>query len=272
MILKIGIVGIGFVGGSVRYGFSKNVDTFIVDPKYSDNTLENCIDFLPALIFICVPTPAGENGDVDVSIAESVIHELNKMAYEGIVVIKSTIIPIHLKRFKETTNLRIVYNPEFLTEANAHEDFCNPPMQILGGDWTDCEKVEWAYVHHSNVKIVPTFKTDLTTASILKYTINSWLATKVMFMNELRSVFEASSTTIPWEQFTYMLSHDKRIGDSHMQVPGPDGYRGFGGHCFPKDTEGFLFYANSLGIDMNVLNTAVETNKAIRNEETNISG
>ena len=262
----MGIVGLGFVGSSVQYGFSKNVDTFYVDPKYSTHTLEDCVDFFPEMIFICVPTPADENGDVDVSIAEGVIRKLDKFGYEGIVVIKSTIIPTHLKRFKDTTDLRIVYNPEFLTEANAHEDFCNPPMQILGGDWADCEKVEWAYVHHSNVKIVPTFKTDMATASLLKYTINSWLATKVMFMNELRDVFEASDTNTPWEQFTYMLSHDKRIGDSHMQVPGPDGHKGFGGHCFPKDTEGFLFYAKSLGIDMTVLEKAVESNKEVRDE------
>ena len=139
-------------------------------------------------------------------------------------------------------------------------------MQILGGEWKDCERVEWAYVHYSNVKIVPTFKTDMITASLLKYTINSWLATKVMFMNELREVFDASETNTPWEQFTYMLSNDKRIGDSHMQVPGPDGHKGFGGHCFPKDTEGFLFYAEALGIDMTVLGKAVETNKKLRDE------
>ena len=282
MILNMGIVGLGFVGSSVQYGFRKNVDIFFVDPRFSDNTLEQCVDFFPEFIFVCVPTPAAENGDVDVSIAEGIIQELSKLCYEGIVVIKSTIPPSHLTRFVETTNLRIVYNPEFLTEVNAHHDFCNPPMQILGGDWGDCEKVERAYVHHSAVKVVPTFKTDITTASLLKYTINSWLATKVMFMNELRDVFEASDTDTPWEQFTYMLSHDKRIGDSHMEVPGPDGYKGFGGHCFPKETEGFLYYAESLGIDMTVLKQAVETNKDVRqqsikdkqkksNEETDIS-
>ena len=128
--------------------------------------------------------------------------------------------------------LKIVYNPEFLTEANSFEDFINPNMQVLGGKWKDCEVVEKAYVRHSSVKIVPTFKVDLITASLIKYTINSWLATKVTFFNELYSLHQASGTKVPWENFTEMLSQDGRIGDTHMSVPGTDGKFGFGGHCF----------------------------------------
>ena len=264
--LRMGIVGTGFVGGSVAHGFNKNVEQLIVDPKYSDMTLERCVCDHPAMIFICVPTPSAENGDVDVSIARTVLEEINSFHYEGIVIIKSTIIPSHLQEFQEDFNLRLVYNPEFLTEANAHWDFCNPPMQILGGKWEDCEAVEKAYVHHSSVKIVPTFKTDIVTASILKYTINSWLATKVIFMNELRQLFETSGADASWEQFTDMLSRDVRIGDSHLSVPGPDGYFGFGGHCFPKDTQGLLYYAEKNDVDLTVLEQAVKTNKVVRDE------
>ena len=92
--------------------------------------------------------------------------------------IKSTIITDYLHEFKKTFDLKIVYNPEFLTEANADEDFKNPPFQVFGGKWRDCEVVEKAYPRHSSVKLCPTFKVDLTTASLLKYTINSWLATQ----------------------------------------------------------------------------------------------
>lgn len=173
-MLKLGIVGHGFVGGSLAHGFDRNVKKIIVDPKYNDISLRECVDQMPEMIFICVPTPESNSGDVDVSIAENVLAELEQLEYLGIVVIKSTITPAHLKRFDETYNLRLLYNPEFLTEANAKWDFCNPPMQILGGEWEDCEMVERAYVHHSSVKIVPTFKTDLTTASLLKYAINSF--------------------------------------------------------------------------------------------------
>jgi len=264
--LSMGIIGTGFVGGSVANGFDQNVEQLIVDPKYSELTIERCVCKSPSLIFICVPTPPAENGDVDVSIARTILKELDDLHYEGIVVIKSTIIPSHLQQFQRDFDLRIVYNPEFLTEANAHWDFCNPPMQILGGKWEDCEVVEKAYVHHSSVNVVPTFKTDIATASMLKYTINSWLATKVVFMNELRELFEASGADASWSQFTDMLSRDVRIGHSHMSVPGPDGYFGFGGHCFPKDTSALLYYAKSLDSDMSVLEQAVTKNKEVRDD------
>jgi UDPglucose 6-dehydrogenase len=139
-------------------------------------------------------------------------------------------------------------------------------MQILGGNWDDCEAVEKAYVRHSQVKIVPTFKTDIVSASLLKYTINSWLATKVTFMNELYQLHKSSGARTSWEQFTDMLQRDKRIGDSHLRVPGIDGKFGFGGHCFPKDTKGLLNYAKQQNIELKVLAEAVEVNEYHRKQ------
>ena len=261
---KLGIVGKGFVGSAVSNGFDKNVEQIIVDPVHSETTLEQLVEQSPTLTFICVPTPPNEDGSVNVDIVTEVLQELNDCKYKGVVVVKSTIIPDYLQRFKKEFDLKIVYNPEFLTEANANEDFKNPPFQVFGGKWRDCEVVEKAYLRHSSVRIVPTFKTDLTTASLLKYTINSWLATKVVFFNELQKVHESSSSAVSWEQFTDMLTRDERIGSSHMKVPGPDGQFGFGGHCFPKDTEAFLKYAQSKNIKMGVLKKATDTNKKLR--------
>lgn len=266
--LRLGIIGAGFVGGSVIAGFNKNVDQFVVDPKHNDNTVKDLVNFNPPIVFLCVPTPEKKDGDVDVSFAKSVLKELASEKYTGIVVIKSTITPKHLTKFKKAhSDLRLVYNPEFLTEANAHEDFKNPQMQVLGGRWKDCELVEKAYVKHSSVRICPTFKTDLITASMLKYTINSFLATKVTFFNELYHLYQQSGASQSWEQFTDMLKRDKRIGDTHMSVPGPDGQFGFGGHCFPKDTKAFLHYAEGEGIKLNLLQTAVNENKKQRNKK-----
>jgi UDPglucose 6-dehydrogenase len=261
---KIGIIGKGFVGGAVSNGFNKNVEQIIVDPVHSDTTLEQLIEQGPTLTFICVPTPPNEDGSINVDIVTDVLIELSMRDYKGVVVVKSTIIPDYLQQFKKEFDLKIVYNPEFLTEANAHADFINPNMQVLGGKWKDCEVVEKAYLRHSSVKVVPTFKTDLTTASLLKYTINSYLATKVMFMNDIHKLHQAGTSQVSWEQFTDMLTRDPRIGDSHMQVPGPDGEFGFGGHCFPKDTEALLKYANDKSIKLNMLKKAVEINKKIR--------
>jgi|TARA_A100001011_G_scaffold157635_1_gene166100 UDPglucose 6-dehydrogenase len=261
--MKLGIIGKGFVGSAVANGFDKDCEQIIVDPKYTDNTIEDVLEC--KITFLCVPTPVSEDGSCDVSIAKDVLTELDRHQYKGVVVIKSTIIPDYLHKFKKTYDLKMVYNPEFLTEANADEDFKNPPFQVFGGKWKDCEVVEKAYLRHSSVKIVPTFKVDLTTASLLKYTINSWLATKVTFFNELKILHELGTSMVSWEQFTDMLSRDERVGKTHLQVPGPDGKYGFGGHCFPKDTEALLYYADQKNIKMSVLRKAVQTNKKLRN-------
>ena len=263
--LKIGVVGAGFVGGSVINGFDvESVIQLVVDPEYNDNTINNLIEFDPSLTFVCVPTPETKKGDVDVTIARQVLSELSDKEYKGIVVIKSTITPKHLTKMKKDYKLNLVYNPEFLTEANAHADFINPNMQVLGGKWRDCDKVEKAYARHSKVKTVPTYKVDLITASLIKYTINSWLATKVTFFNELYELHKASGSHSTWEQFTEILQTDPRMGNSHMKVPGPDGKFGFGGHCFPKDTKALLYFAERLDIDLEVLETAVQKNKKYR--------
>ena len=111
---------------------------------------------------------------------------------------------------------------------------------------------------------MPTFKVDLSTASLIKYTINSWLATKVVFFNELYKLQKASSSAVSWVQFTDMLTRDPRVGNSHMKVPGPDGEFGFGGHCFPKDTEALINYAQSKNIKLSLLEKAVSKNKKMR--------
>ena len=266
--MKLGIIGAGFVGSSVINGFDVDVDQFVVDPKYNDNTVDDLVKFDPPLLFVCLPTPEStdDSGDVDVSIIRQTLSELDNKSYKGIVVIKSTITPKHLTKMKKDFKLSLVYNPEFLTEANAHADFLNPNMQVLGGKWRDCDRVEKAYSRHSSVKVVPTYKVDLITASLIKYTINSWLATKVIFFNELKALHDNSGANSNWEQFTEMLSSDPRMGNTHMKVPGPDGKFGFGGHCFPKDTKAFLNYANKQNVKLDVLKTAVKINNATRTD------
>ena len=262
--LKLGIIGAGFVGGAVSTGFNKEVEQFIVDPKLNDNTIKGLVDFDAPLTFVCVPTPPGPRGNVDSSLLDNTLAKLAEEKYKGLVVIKSTITPHYLLEFEKNYNLKMVYNPEFLTEANAHADFLNPKMQVLGGQWCDCEFVEKCYAKHSSVKLTPAFKTDLITASLVKYTVNSFLATKVAFFNELYDLFNKSNANSSWEHFTQILAADPRMGASHMQVPGPDGDRGFGGHCFPKDTEAFSAYSNVVDSNLSILDKAISSNKTIR--------
>lgn len=264
-MLKLGVVGAGFVGGAVINGFDTDtVEMFVVDPKLSDLTIAEMLKKHPQLIFICVPTPQNTDGSVNVTIVENVLEEIEQSKYKGIVVIKSTITPDHLIRFKKDYTLSMVYNPEFLTEANAHADFINPNMQVLGGRWKDCDKVEKAYVRHSKVKTVPTYKVDLITASLIKYTINSWLATKVVWFNQMEQLFRNSGANASWDAFVEILQTDPRMGNSHMKVPGPDGQYGFGGHCFPKDVAAFLEYAKENNAPLKLLDKANTYNKFYR--------
>ena len=266
--MKIGIIGKGFVGSAVANGFDRKVEQFVVDPRINDNSINDLVrDFDPPLLFLCLPTPEQKTHlDVDVSAVRQALTDLTELNYKGIVVIKSTITPDHLTKMKQDFKLKLVYNPEFLTEANSFQDFINPNMQVLGGKWRDCEAVEKAYIRHSSVKTVPTFKTDMITASLIKYTINSWLALKVTFFNELHGLFEHSGAAPQWSQFTDMLTRDPRIGDSHTSVPGPDGQFGYGGHCFPKDTKAFLYYSKLKKKELTLLKAAIQLNEKQREE------
>tara|TARA_Y100000389_G_scaffold72636_1_gene69411 strand:+ start:29346 stop:30254 length:909 start_codon:yes stop_codon:yes gene_type:complete len=263
--LGLGIIGKGFVGGAVYEGFNtKEVRINIVDPVHSSLTLDDLADINPDVMFICVPTPVGSGGAVDASLISTTLQRLDKNLYEGVVVIKSTVSASVLNNYVETyPGLNIVYNPEFLTEANANDDFINPPFQIFGGDWDECSKVEEMYVRYSKVKPVPTFKMDIKAASFLKYTVNSWLATKVTFFNELRLLYDTYNMETPWEEFVGVLAHEPRIGASHMNVPGPDGQFGFGGNCFPKDTRAFVEESRNSSM-LTLLNAAIQLNNSMR--------
>ena len=263
--VKIGVIGKGFVGSALSNGFNDYVEQHVVDPRLTDNTIKSLIEFDPSVIFICVPTPKCDSHmDVDVSTVRSIVTEIASFAYRGVVTIKNTITPNHLTKLKKDFDLKLVYNPEFLTEANSFDDFLNPHMQILGGKWKDCEVLDKLYTRHSKVKIVPIYKVDLVTASLIKYSINSWLAMKVTFFNELYELHKSSGAITTWEQFTTMLSTDPRIGKSHMQVPGPDGGFGFGGHCFPKDVSALIYYAKGQKVKLDLLSKSLKVNDTLR--------
>ena len=191
--MKLGIVGHGFVGSAVNQGFTKNVNKYIVDPKYySSNTIESLFEFKPNATFVAVPTPQLETGECNTEILETVMQQLNKS--KGLlVIVKSTVPAYKLQSIKEQcVDIRIVYNPEFLTEKNYINDFVNPPMHVFGGVNADTDAVEKLYIEHSDCKECPVYKTDMVTASMVKYCINSFLATKVTFMNEMYDVLRLS--------------------------------------------------------------------------------
>lgn len=269
--LQIGIIGHGFVGKAVEYGFdTKKVEKYIVDPNYGTTVETMFENMVPDIAFIAVPTPMGSDGAIDSSIIEDVFHSLKNANRNTIAVVKSTITPAIVQKL-ESIYPRVVYNPEFLTERNAADDFVNAPMLVLGGRNTDdLEYINWAYIEHSKCVPCPVHYTDLEGASMVKYTLNCFLSTKVLFFNQMNDVFNKSGTKMTWDGFLDIIRGDERIGDSHMSVPGPDGRRGYGGACFPKDTTAMKYYAESLGVPFTQLHETIRANQEIRKQYTDL--
>jgi len=259
MKLNIAIVGHGFVGKAVDYGFpSQNCEKYIVDPKHGMDitALPQNMDY----IFVCVPTPMGDDGSIDSSIIESVVSYLltnNK----GIIIIKSTVTPEILKQFSDS---RVVYNPEFLTEKSANEDFVNPFMHIFGGHPLYTQRVEELYKYYSICKPCPTYHMSTIEASFVKYGINSFLATKVLWFNQFYDIIQKENAN--YGKIISAITTDSRVGRSHTTVPGFDGKRGYGGSCFPKDTLAFVKYAKSLKNDFSVLEKVIIENNKYRSK------
>ena len=262
--LKLGIVGHGFVGKATDWGFNKRVSKFIVDPLLN-TSIRDLKEFDPEIVFVCVPTPMNDDGSQDSSIIEKVIKELVSDCPKAIKVVKSTVLPSLLGELKKLDS-KLVYNPEFLREKHANSDFVNSEMIIFGGDRNISTQVSNAYLRHSRCKTKEHIFTDLMTASFIKYSINTFLASKVIFFNELHSIYEKLNVNDSWESVINIISKDSRIGDSHMNVPGHDGRKGFGGACFPKDSLALIKFAGNLNINLSSLITTVKINNKIRSK------
>ena len=268
--LKLGIVGHGFVGKATDWGFNKNVEKFIVDPLLGTD-ITDLKNFSPEITFVCVPTPMGDDGSQDSSIIESVVTELQKYVPNTVVCIKSTVIPTVLAKL-EDLNENIIYNPEFLREKHANKDFEMAEMLIFGGKRNISEYISKTYLENSRCKTKNHIFVELITASLIKYSINTFLATKVIFFNEIFSIFKNINSVDSWEQITSAISLDARIGGSHMDVPGHDGRMGFGGACFPKDSLALIKYAKEHKIDLSVLTATVKKNNQIRKKYKDLDG
>lgn len=241
--MKMLIVGHGFVGQAVDYGFTHpNIEKTIVDPKYDRD-----IDSVDVLgfdsVFVCVPTPMGAGGNIDASIVNDIISKVTRCP---LVVVKSTVTPDIVQDWPDN----VVYNPEFLTERSALADFINPEFHIMGGKYT--YDLEEYYHKYSMCKPCPVFHMSLVEASYTKYAINTFLASKVTFFNQLYdSVVNAGGN---FNIVANAVGQDSRVGHSHTRVPGFDGRQGFGGACFPKDTAAFVNYDNTLTLLQKVVN------------------
>lgn len=257
--MKLGIIGLGFVGSAVKNAYDiANVETVCSDPTKGFNATYDDLMATTA-IFICVPSPQAEDGSCDTSILESVLDQYKD--YKGVLISKVTASPLKYKQLQEVYP-NLVHAPEFLVAATAKEDYLTGQFAIVGGNDSYCkialEAIKLGQQHISSYRFC-----SIQEAALAKYTINSFLATKVIFMNQMKLL--ADKLGADYNTVADCVKQDSRIGNSHMSVPGPDGMYGFGGACFPKDTSAILYLSKELGADFTLIDEVIRTNKKIRN-------
>lgn len=276
---RIGIVGNGYVGSAVKFGFSPSVGydadvkVYDIDPNRSTHTLEETVND-SQFIFLSVPTPANPDGSINTDIVEGALRSINDARNNPvsdvsgpIVLLRSTVTPGTTRRLSNMfPGIEMVFNPEFLTERSAHFDFINQARIILGGSSDDSMGVRivadlFRRRFGSTISIL---QTNFESAELVKYMTNTFFATKVSFLNEMKQLSDSCNAI--WDDVAEGFVRDGRVGHSHMNIPGPDGKLGFGGSCFPKDIQALISYGESCGVSMSVLRGAWETNLNVRPE------
>jgi UDPglucose 6-dehydrogenase len=285
---SIGIVGQGFVGTAVFEGLKHAFRVIAYDKAKPDGMrisdqgfvspsagqilktpYENLVSSVDNCIFVCVPTPMNPDGSCNVLIVEGVVQEIAKAAEQlgkqGVVaIIKSTVVPGTTLRLNNTyKNIQVVFNPEFLRERSSLDDFKTQDRIIIGGPHEGTTLVKQLY--ETAFPNVPVTKTSSTIAEMVKYMTNCFLATKVSFANEMAKI--CGKLEVDYDKVVEYATKDKRLGTSHWSVPGPDGQKGFGGSCFPKDLNAMLRLAESMGVDVSTMQGAWETNLEVRPEK-----
>ena len=279
MILKqkIGVVGNGFVGGAVKFGFSPQVGcdaevrVYDKNPDNSTHSLEETVnesDF----IFLSVPTPANEDGSINIDIITSALDDINEVhnGKDNTILIRSTVIPGTTWALQtKYPNLNILFNPEFLTERSANFDFINQSRGIVGKSGAQLNQGKSEefvdLIKDRFGDCVAVMETSYETAELIKYMSNCFFATKVSFMNEMYQIAEKIDAN--WDEAVSGFVADGRIGHTHLGVPGHDGKFGFGGSCFPKDIQAMIDFAEMFGLNPSVLKGAWEKNLEVRSEQ-----
>lgn len=255
---KIGFIGLGFVGEAIRNSYN-GFNRICIDNDVSKGYVGTYEEIKDAEgIFVCVPSPQGADGFADTTILESILDNLKD--YHGVIISKVTAPPDVYKRLQDQYP-NLVYVPEFLTAAKAETDYLNSKFAFIGGKVLAYQHEAERILKYTHPTIQTTF-CSIEEASLSKYIINSFLATKVVFMNEMASLAEANGCD--WQVVSKLIRQDERIGASHLQVPGFDGQYGFGGMCFPKDTSAIIKHAETLNINLHVLKEAVKKNTILR--------
>lgn len=262
--MKIGIAGIGFVGGAVEHWFKLqgSAHEVVLYDKYKDIGSPDALGSAD-IVFVCVPTPfhEGSRGYDDSAVLET----LSLLKAPQVAVLKSTILPGSTERFqKKFPGLKVLFNPEFLVAKTAKEDFLDPERQIVG--YTEQSKA-WAERVLALLPKAPYTKSmPATEAELVKYFGNTFLANRVIFANQFFDLCQKLGAD--YEIVKEAAGADSRIGTSHFNVM-EDGYRGYAGACLQKDIKAFLGLAEEKGVDLSLLKEIDSINENLRKSDPN---
>ena len=270
--MKIGIIGNGFVGKATNILKNDNVELIIydIDPKLCNPIGTSLNDICNTdIVFISVPTPMNSDGSCHIGILESVVNDIKNICNldENLIVIRSTVPP------GTSDDLNCYFMPEFLTEKNFVNDFINNQHWIFGlkgksQDSIFIEKMSELFnlsyqaekIKFNNLHFVTNKE-----AEMIKLFRNNYLSVKVGFCNEIAEFCDKKD--INYENVRKLAVLDPRIGESHSQVPGHDGRKGFGGTCFPKDTNNLKCEMKKAGMKSYIIENIVERNENVDRPE-----
>ena len=264
--MKIGIIGNGFVGKATYQLQCKDIEVkaYDIDPNLCIPRGTTLVDLMECdIIFISVPTPMNKDGSCYVNIVKEVVNNLHD--YSKYIIVRSTV-PVGT-----CDELGCHFMPEFLSEKNYMDDFTNNKDWIFGllgndSNFKKCitELFDLAY-KNGKIKNNTLHFVSNKEAELVKIFKNCFLSTKVSFCNEMYQFCKTKH--ICYENVRKLAAADDRILHSHTFVPGPDGKRGFGGTCFPKDVNGFRYEMKKAGLDPYIMNAIIERNEKIDRPE-----
>lgn len=262
---KIGIVGGGVVGLATRqFETGDNiVSVYDSDSKKCIPPNTSLYDVSSSdLIFVCVPTPENVDGSTDLKVVETVVSKLRCLTPGTPIVIRSTV-PVGT-----CAKLGVYHLPEFLTEKNWKTDFAATRRWVFGSPSAGGSEGRrlFSLILNSAFEqgVVKSNRIDFVTndeAEMVKYFRNSMLTVKLSFANELAQF--CSLKNLDYLRVQEIATSDPRIGASHTKVPGPDGIRGFGGKCFPKDAKSLLFQMLGSGMGAPIIRAVLDRNREV---------